>query len=353
MPLDARDGDRPVLQRLPKGLQRRPVELGQLVEEEHAAMRKGRLAGPRTGAAADDRRGRRRVMRRSERRPVYQWSSSGKKSRDRVDSGDLERLLDGQLGEDPRESPGEHRLACPRRACEEEVVPPGRRDLQGPSRALLPANVGQVRAASAVAPLRRDDRWRLAGSAQIRTRLRQVLHCNRLDSGQRCFGRRLRRTDEAVKPCPPRRLRRHERSGHRANATVQRELAEGGVLGEPLSRNLMRGRENRQCNGKIEARALLPQTRGSEVDRDAPERPFELGARDSAPYALLRLLACLVRQADDGEPGHAALEVSLHLDRSRFEPYKGMSCRAREHISKLRRTSARMARGWRPNCRGW
>src|SRR6185312_15751676 len=50
MPLHARDGDRPVLQRLPKGLQRRPVELGQLVKEEHAAMRKGGLAGPRTRA---------------------------------------------------------------------------------------------------------------------------------------------------------------------------------------------------------------------------------------------------------------------------------------------------------------
>ena len=146
-----------------------------------------------------------------------------------------------------------------------------------------------------------------------------------------------------VKPCPPRRLRRHERSGHRANATVQRELAEGGVLGEPLSRNLMRGRENRQCNGKIEARALLPQTRGSEVDRDAPERPFQLGARDSAPYALLRLLACLVRQADDGEAGHAALEVGLHLDRARFEPDKGMVV-ARASTS---RSYAARALGWR------
>jgi hypothetical protein len=51
----AGDRDRPVLERLPQCLERRPSELAQLVQEEHAAVGEGRLAGARTGAAADDR----------------------------------------------------------------------------------------------------------------------------------------------------------------------------------------------------------------------------------------------------------------------------------------------------------
>ena len=41
---------------------------GELVEEKHAAMREARLAGPQVRAAADDRGGRRAVVRRAERR---------------------------------------------------------------------------------------------------------------------------------------------------------------------------------------------------------------------------------------------------------------------------------------------
>ena len=63
-----RDRDDAVLERLPQRLERGPLELGQLVEQQHAAMREARLAGPRPGAAADDRRRRGAVVRRAERR---------------------------------------------------------------------------------------------------------------------------------------------------------------------------------------------------------------------------------------------------------------------------------------------
>jgi hypothetical protein len=55
-PAHARDADDAVLQRLPERLERRPLELGQLVEEQHPAVRKARLARARaTGAATDER----------------------------------------------------------------------------------------------------------------------------------------------------------------------------------------------------------------------------------------------------------------------------------------------------------
>ena len=53
--LHAGDCDPPVLERLPQRLERRPVELRELIEKEDAAMRERRLAGTGPGASADDR----------------------------------------------------------------------------------------------------------------------------------------------------------------------------------------------------------------------------------------------------------------------------------------------------------
>ena len=59
------------------------------------------------------------------------------------------------------------------------------------------------------------------------------------------------------------------------------------------------------------------------------------------PDALLRLLAGLVREADDGEPGHAALEVGFHLHRPSLEADEGVGDGACEHTSTVGRTDAR------------
>ena len=48
--LAAHDLDPPLLQRLPQGVERDPGELGQLVEEQHAAVGQRDLAGPRRGS---------------------------------------------------------------------------------------------------------------------------------------------------------------------------------------------------------------------------------------------------------------------------------------------------------------
>src|SRR5204862_3819725 len=53
---DPRDRDDAVLERLAEGFQRRPRELGKLVEQENAPVREARFAGPDGCAAPDDRR---------------------------------------------------------------------------------------------------------------------------------------------------------------------------------------------------------------------------------------------------------------------------------------------------------
>jgi hypothetical protein len=115
------------------------------------------------------------------------------------------------------------------------------------------------------------------------------------------------------------------------------------VLGKALGRHLPRGREDGQRDRQVEAGPFLPQPGRSEVHRDAPKRPLELRARDSAPHAFLRLLARLVGQADDGESRDAALQVRFHLHGPGLEADEGMGEGARKHALTLGGPDAREA----------
>jgi hypothetical protein len=95
--------------------------------------------------------------------------------------------------------------------------------------------------------------------------------------------------------------------------------------------------------GRSNPEPSFPQPGRSEVHRDAPERPLELGTRDPAPHALFRLLARLVRQADDGESRDAPLQVRLHFHGPGFETDEGMGEGAREHTLTLGREDTRDA----------
>ena len=209
-------------------------------------MRERRLAGTGTGASADDRGRRRGVVRGAERWPVDERPAGGKQAGDRVNARHLERLLDRQLREDAREPAGEHRLPRAGRACEEKVVPARRRQLERATGALLAPHVGEVGTSRSVAPFRRDDGAGLEGAAQVGARLGEVLDRDRLDPGESSLRRRLGRTDEPVEAGPARRLGGDERAGHGANAAVQRELPERGVLSEPLGGDLVRGGKHRE-----------------------------------------------------------------------------------------------------------
>ena len=144
VPADPRDRDDAVLERLAQRLEDRARELGQLVEQQHAAVRERDLARPRARAAADDRRRRGAVMRRAERRHGDERPPGRAGARDRVDAGHLERLLPRRAAAGAREPPREHRLARSGRPREQEVVRPRCRELERAARPLLAAHVGEI-----------------------------------------------------------------------------------------------------------------------------------------------------------------------------------------------------------------
>src|SRR5581483_12131303 len=87
---DARDGDGAVLERLAKRLEEHARELGQLVEEQDAAVCKRHLTRAWVRSAADHRRRGRPVMRRTERRRADEAAAGPEEPCDRVDARHLE-----------------------------------------------------------------------------------------------------------------------------------------------------------------------------------------------------------------------------------------------------------------------
>ena len=212
---------------------------------------------------------------------------------------------------------------------------PGRRELERPTRPLLAAHVCQVGRVRLDPLRRRVDGRRPELAAQVRDRLGEVPDRDGLDAAELGLGRGLGRAEDSIEPGQPGALGDREGAAHRPDATVERELADRGVLREPFGRHLAGGCEQREPDREVEAGALLPQARRREVDRDPPQRPLELGGGDAAADTMLRLRAGTVGEADDGEGRHAALQVRLDLDTSRLEPDKSVGDGAREHASTL------------------
>ena len=143
-------------------------------------------------------------------------------------------------------------------------------DLEGAASPLLSTHVGEIqqrlfRRRVAVAL---DVRLGLALSAQIGGGLGEMVERHRLDAGESRLGRGASRAEDPGQARPPRRLRKGNRATDRPQPPVEGKLADGGVLGKPVARDLPGGGEDREGDGEIEARALLAQTGGREVDGD-------------------------------------------------------------------------------------
>jgi len=213
-------------------------------------------------------------------------------------------------------------------------VRPGGRDLERTARALLTAHVREIRWRWFVDVAIRQwlERRHVDLAAEVRDDLGEVPNGHRHDPGERGFGRRLRGTHHVRQPCSTRTLGDRERPRNGPDPPVERELADGRVLREPLGWKLSRGAQYRERDREVEAGTLLAERRRREIDRDAPVvGPLERGGQHPAPHAVLRLLARPVGKADDREAGNSRLEMRLDLDLPRLEPDECMGDRASQH----------------------
>ena len=158
-------------------------------------------------------------------------------SRDGVDSRDFERLGVAERRQDAGEPAGQHRLARPRRPHEEEVVRADRSDLERAARALLPAQVREIRSGRCRVVLCERLEGRSGDlAAEVRDDLAEMSYRHRLDARECRLGRRLRRADDMRQPGSSGSFRNGEGSGDRPDPSVERELTDRRVLGESLGR---------------------------------------------------------------------------------------------------------------------
>src|SRR5581483_11626567 len=148
------------------------------------------------------------VVWRTEGRRLNQAGASVQDAGDGMDSRHLERFPRAELGEDAGQPAGEHRLSGPRRPGEQEVVAPGRGELERTPRAFLTSDPGEVRFRDLAShALSRNVRGWTALPAQVGDRLDEMPDRDRLDAGERRLGRRRSRAEDLFEPEPLRTLR--------------------------------------------------------------------------------------------------------------------------------------------------
>jgi hypothetical protein len=247
---------------------------------------------------------------------------------ERAHRGRLERLVVGHRRQQPGQPLREHRLAAARRAGQQQPVAAGRGDLQGPARARLAADVGEVgtgRKPRAVfgppgGPDRIDARERPARGdrrpdlAQRRGRARP------LERGRRGFGgARCREHQSPARCLAPDREREHQRAAHRPQRPGQRQLAHQFVAVEHVRRRAGRRREDADRNRQVEAPGPLGQIGRREVHGDPARREVEAAVQQRGADPLAALADLGVGQPHDVERRQPVGQVDLDRDRRRID----------------------------------
>ena len=272
------------------------------------------FARPEGGRAAADQADQRAGMVRStERSAAHQAARRQLHARCGVDHRGLQRDLWRERRQQPRQALGEHRLAGPRRADEQQVVPAGGGDLQCPPGRRLAADVGQVERRRRI--LHRCLRGRIgprrlaSGNRDQLGEVGDVAHRSlRGDPGLaiRARGHHHRLAAGG---------RDHRRGADDGtNRPVQAELADERVPGKRTGRQLLVGDEDPDGDRQVEPRSALALRGRGQVHRDPLGRPGEPTRQNGGAHPIARLAARLVRQADDRIGRQAAGDVDLHRD---------------------------------------
>ena len=330
MGIGAGDDDFARLDRLAEGFKDGSGKFGEFVEEKNPVMRQADLPRFRAAPAADDRGHGGGVVRFAKGAraadPAFVQQAG-----QRMDHRGFQRLGRRERRQNAGQAGRQHRLARPRRADHQKVVPPGRRDFQRALGPFLPLYVAQVAGPGGRRHLPRPggrDGRAFGEMGDHLIQRRGADHLGRADPGG------LWPTGARAEEPPPVFRRRHrggQRADHRHQPPVQRQLPQcHGVL-HLLARDDVDGGEERKRDGQVEMRPFLGQVGGREVDGD-PLRGQRYGERrQRGAHPVARLADGLVGQAHDRKGGHPGRNGALHLDNPRLHPLECDRIGARNH----------------------
>jgi hypothetical protein len=140
----ASDRHASLFKRLTQHLEGASIELGHLVEEQHAVVRQRDLTRPRNGAATNERHIRDRVMRRAKRPLTEKADARWQCASHGMDRRALQRFVERERRQDRSQPPRHHRLSGTGRALQQEVVPTSSCDFERTTREQLSSHVCKI-----------------------------------------------------------------------------------------------------------------------------------------------------------------------------------------------------------------
>ena len=217
-------------------------------------VRQGRLTGPGPRPATDDRRDRGALVRHPEgpapdQRPVR--TGAGRR-RSRSASPPGIRQQSGAAGfpaAGARASTFRFRAGPRTGGCARPPRPARAHDGRAPARG---RPRGRGRRARRCTVRRVLDRRRLRFAPEVRDDLGEMPGRDRLDARKRGLGCGLGGADESTQAGAPRALGGGENTSNRPDPAVERELSDRRQPTKRVDRKLVRGREDRQCDRKVE-----------------------------------------------------------------------------------------------------
>lgn len=252
---------------------------------------------------------------------------------------DLQGLFPGQAGEDGGQTSGQHGLARPRRADEQNVVAAGGRHFQGPPGLGLPPDLGEVHPVPrCLGRFACEGRGRIPRAAEEPGDLGEASGPNDPHSLHQRGLAGVRRGDHDTVQAGAGRgdgHREHAWGGHQA--TPQGELPEEREPGQPVARDLSRCGKHAQGDGEVQSRPVLPEIPRGQVHHDPAERPLQARALDGRPDAIPGVLHGRAGQARQCERGKPSADVRLDRDRVSSHPDDGDPDDAPVHRATLAR----------------
>jgi hypothetical protein len=244
-------------------------------------------------------------------------------------------------GQERRQPGGEHGLARARRSEQEDVVPTRGRHEHRLHGVVVADHIGEVGRVLGRPGLRRDEhrveRDRVEVAPVPDHGVEERHHGDHPDAGHESrligvAGRHHRRGEAG--PCGGDHGGEHARD--RADPSVEAELAQ---VHHPVDRRRLHGAgrgQHGECDAQVEARAVLGQRRGREIDGDLVVRERAPGVRRSGPDPVLRLAEGRIRKTDEDERREIRRDVRLDLDDRAVQPEQGDRVGARDRHQNTR-----------------
>ncbi len=268
-------------------------------------------------------------MRLAERRTRDQ-SAAVEQPGDAVDHADLQRLARGKVGQQPRQSRGQHGFAGTRRADQQQVVAARGGDLQralGDLHSLYVAEVGPARHHRQSG---RVGRGQHLIAAKVIDKREQVGCGQHLDlSGP---GRLPALAGGADQSEIARRSadRGRQHAGDGVQSSIEMQLAQRCVTLHLVARQHVHRGQHAERDRQVVVAAFLQEVGRREIDEEPARRQRETHCGQGRAHPFPRLAHRLVRQADDEKGGQPSGDLHLHFHRHRLDPREGEGADARD-----------------------